>query len=141
MNSHHATIVGRENLGSGGFIIIGHEKLEGQGSNSNENESHNDDRDMLRKLFKNTAAHMQNVDELRVTGAGKAQEQFIKYLSETAQYKNGVTTESTSIKMSDQAVLVYVTTQFNPLGVIIKNVSSSVFCVMKWNKKSIEHRF
>ena len=29
----------------------------------------------------------------------------------------------------------------NPLGVIIKNVSSSVFCVVKRNKKCIENRF
>ena len=30
---------------------------------------------------------------------------------------------------------------FNPLGVIIKNVNSSVFCAVKRDKKSIENRF
>jgi hypothetical protein len=30
---------------------------------------------------------MQNVDELHVTGTSIAQEQFINYLNETAQYK------------------------------------------------------
>ncbi len=30
---------------------------------------------------------------------------------------------------------------FNPLGVIIKNVNSSVFCGVKRNKKCIENRF
>ncbi len=29
----------------------------------------------------------------------------------------------------------------NPLGVIIKNVYSSVFCAVKRNKKCIENRF
>jgi hypothetical protein len=27
MDSHHATIVGRENVDSGKFVILGHEKL------------------------------------------------------------------------------------------------------------------
>ena len=32
-------------------------------------------------------------------------------------------------------------TKNNLLGTIIENVSSSVFCVMKWNKKCIDNRF
>ncbi len=56
---------------------------------------------------------MQNVDEVHVTGTGVAQEQFLKYLSETPQYKHSVAKESTSSKMSDQSLLEYVTAQFN----------------------------
>jgi len=113
MDLHHATIVGRENVDSGDFVILGQEKVEGQGSNSNENAANNAERDSLQKLFKNITAHMQNVDELHVTGTGNAQEQFIKYLNETPQYKNVVAKESTSNKMSDESLIEYVSAQFN----------------------------
>jgi len=112
MDSHHATIVGRENVDSGEFVILGHEKVDGQGSNSSENAANNAERDTLHKLFKNITAHMQNVDELFVTGTGTAQEQFIKYLNETSQYKNVEATENTSNKMSDESLVEYVTAQF-----------------------------
>ncbi|MBC5863942.1 hypothetical protein [Flavobacterium turcicum] len=113
MDSHHATIVGRENVDSGDFLVLGHETVEAQGYNTSENAANNAERDQLRKLFKNITAHMQNVDELHVTGTGTAQEQFINFLSETPQYKNVVATESTSNKMSDQSLVEYVTAQFN----------------------------
>ena len=113
MDSHHATIVGRENVDSGDFVVLGHEKEEGQGGNSNENAANNAERDSLHKLFKNITAHMQNVDELHVTGPGVAQEQFIKYLKETPQYKNVETKDSTSNKMSDESLIEYVAAQFN----------------------------
>lgn len=113
MDSHHATIVGRENVDSGDFVVLGHEKEEGQGGNSNENAANNAERDSLHKLFKNITAHMQNVDELHITGPGVAQEQFIKYLKETPQYKNVEAKESTSNKMSDESLIEYVASQFN----------------------------
>ncbi|MFN7100388.1 MAG: hypothetical protein ACK4M4_08455 [Flavobacterium sp.] len=113
MDSHHATIVGRENVDSGDFLVLGHETVDGQGYNTSENTANNAERDQLRKLFKNITAHMQNVDELHVTGTGTAQEQFINFLSETPQYKNVVATESTSNKMTDQSLIEYMTTQFN----------------------------
>ena len=113
MDSHHATIVGKENVDSGDFVVLGHEKEEGQGGNSNENAANNAERDSLQKLFKSITAHMQNVDELHVTGPGTIQEQFIKYLSETAQYKNVETKKSSSNKMSDESLIEYVASQFN----------------------------
>lgn len=113
MDSHHATIVGRENVDSGDFLVLGHETVDGQGYNTSENAANNAERDQLRKLFKSITAHMQNVDELHVTGTGTAQEQFINFLSETPQYKNVVAAESTSNKMTDQSLVEYVTTQFN----------------------------
>ncbi|MEC5166215.1 stalled ribosome rescue protein Dom34 [Flavobacterium sp. PL11] len=112
MDTHHATIVGRENLQSGDFVIIGHEKMDGQGSNSSENAANNAERDSLQKLFKNITAHMQNVDQLHITGTGTAQEQFMKYLQETAQYKNVEMKESTTDKMSDEALIEYITAHF-----------------------------
>jgi hypothetical protein len=56
---------------------------------------------------------MQNVDEVHVTGTGDAQEQFIKYLAETPQYKNATTIASTSNKMSDEKLIEFVAAQFN----------------------------
>ena len=113
MDSHHATIVGRENVDSGNFVILGHEKVDAQGYNTSEKAAHNAERDLLRKLFKNITVHMQNVDELHVTGIGTAQEQFINYLSETPQYKNVEAKESTSNKMSDENLIEYMASQFN----------------------------
>jgi stalled ribosome rescue protein Dom34 len=112
MDSHHATIVGRESVDSGDFVVLGHEKVDGQGGNSSENAANNAERDLLHKLFKNITSHMQNVDELHVTGSGTTQEQFIKYLKETPQYKNVEAKESTSNKMSDDSLIEYVTSQF-----------------------------
>lgn len=113
MDSHHAIIVGKENIDSGDFVVLGHAKEEGQGGNSNENAANNAERDSLHKLFKSITSHMQNVDELHVTGPGIAQEQFIKYLSETPQYKDVETKQSTSNKMNDESLIEYVASQFN----------------------------
>lgn len=113
MDSQNATIVGRENVDSGDFVVLGHETVDGQGYNTSENAANNAERDLLRKLFKSITAHMQNVDELHVTGTGTAQEQFINYLSETPQYKNVEAKESTSNKMSDESLIDFVTAQFN----------------------------
>ena len=55
---------------------------------------------------------MPNVDEVHVTGPGKIQEQFIHFLANTPQYKNTVSTESTSNKMSDEKLLEYVDKHF-----------------------------
>lgn len=113
MDAHHATIVGREDLQSGDFVILGHEKMDGQGSNSSENASNNAERDSLQKLFKSITAHMQNVDQLHITGTGTAQEQFMKYMNDTAQYKNVEMKISKSNKMSDEALVEFVTAEFN----------------------------
>lgn len=113
MDSQHATIVGREDSELGNFVIIGHEKTDIQGGNSNENTANNAERDALQKLFKNITAHMQNVDELHLTGTGIVQEQFMKYLAETPQYKNAITKDSTANKMSDENLVEYITEQFS----------------------------
>lgn len=113
MDSHNATIIGREQVDSGNFIIIAHTKNNSQGSNSNENASNNSEKTLQQKFFKEIGSHMQNVEEIYVTGTGKEQEQFIRFLSETPQFKNVVAKESTSNKMSDEKLLEYVTAYFN----------------------------
>lgn len=113
MDSHHAVVVGREHVDSGNFIILAHPNTGKHESNSNENAANNAERGLLQKLFKEITSHMPNVDEVHVTGTGDVQEQFIHYLSDTAQYKSTVTKESTSNKMSDEKLIEYFSTQFN----------------------------
>ena len=113
MDSHHATIVGREHIDSGDFILLGHAKMESQGSNSNENTSNNSDRTQQTKFFKEINSFTQNMDEVHVTGTGQVQEQFIHYMAATPQFKNVVAKESTSNKMSDENLISFITGKFN----------------------------
>lgn len=113
MDSRHATIVGRQASGSDDLVILGHVENEGADGNSNENAANNQEIALTQKFFKTIASHMQNVDELHVTGPGQMQEQFIHFLAETPQYKNTVCTECTSNKMSDDKLLLLIGKQYN----------------------------
>ena len=113
MDSHHATVVGKEHIDNGDFILLGHVKNDGPDNNSNENAANNQQIAMTQKFFKTIASNMQNIDEIHITGTGQIQEQFIKFLADTAQYKNVVSTESTSNKMSDESLIEFVTKHFN----------------------------
>lgn len=113
MDSQHAIVVGRENADSDNFVILAHTNALRQESNSNENAANNAERGTLQKLFKEITSYMQNADEVHVTGTGNTQEQFIKHLASTAQYKNTVAKESTSNKMSDEELIKYVSSKFN----------------------------
>lgn len=113
MDSHHATIVGRENISEGDFVVLGHVTNPGADANSNEHTQNNHENTLQHKFFKEIAALMQNVDVIHITGTGDAQEQFIKFLSETPQYKNAEATESTSNKMSDEKFIEFVAANYN----------------------------
>ncbi|MDQ6815297.1 MAG: hypothetical protein M3040_16300 [Bacteroidota bacterium] len=113
LDSHHAIIAGRENVDTGDFVILAHAKASGTEGNSNENSANNAEKGGQQKLFKEIASHMQNVDEVHVTGTGTMQEQFIKYLAETPQFKNTVAKESTSNQMSDEHFIEFMANQFN----------------------------
>ncbi|TRW25939.1 hypothetical protein FMM05_06865 [Flavobacterium zepuense] len=113
MDSHHATVVGREDVTEGKFIVLGHATNEGAEGNSSENAANNHEITLRQKFFKEITAFMQNVDAIHITGTGDAQEQFIKYLSETPQYKNAVAKESTSNKMSDEKFVEMIEANFN----------------------------
>jgi len=112
MDSNHATIAGNENLENGEFVIIGHVENAGSENNSNENAANNQEISARQKFFKEIASKMPNIDEIHVTGTGQAQEQFIKFLAETAQYKNVISTESTSNKMSDENFSAFIMKHF-----------------------------
>ncbi len=113
MDSHDATIVGKENLENDKFIILGHVKNAGPDNNSNENTSNNQEISLTQKYFKEIASKMQNIEEIHITGTGQIQEQFIKFLAETPQYKNAVSSESTSNKMSNENLIEYISKYFN----------------------------
>lgn len=113
LDSQHAIIVGKKDNATEDFEILAHEQVVSHDTKGNENAANNSEITELHKFFKNIASHMQNVDEIHVTGTGTAQEQFIRYLSETPQYKNSVAKESTSNKMSDENLIAYIKTQFN----------------------------
>ena len=113
MDSQHAIVAGREKDGTGDFVILGQAKTGGQESNSNENAANNAEKGMTQKLFKEVTSYMQNADEVHVTGTGTAQEQFIKYLKETPQFKNTIAKESTSNKMSDEKLVEYISAKFH----------------------------
>ena len=112
LDSAHAIVVGREENEAGNFVVLAHEKSAVSDKGGNENVAHNTEKGDLQKLFKNITSHMQNVDEIHVTGTGVAQEQFIHYLAETPQFKNSKTAESTSNKMSDERLIEYIAAKF-----------------------------
>jgi stalled ribosome rescue protein Dom34 len=113
MDSQHATIVGRESIDTGDFIILGRMKNDGPDNNSNENASNNQEITLTNKFFKEITGKMPNIDDIHVTGTGQIQEQFIKFLADTPQYKNVRSSESTSNRMSDEHLLTFITKHFN----------------------------
>ncbi len=113
MDSRHAIVVGRENENTQDFSILGHAGNAGAGSNSSEKNAQNDEKTLQHKFFKEIVAYMQNAEEVHITGTGTAQEQFIRFMAETPQFKNTITRESTSNKMSDEKLAEYIATKFN----------------------------
>lgn len=113
MDSRHATVVGRKNVDTGDFVIIGQVENKGADSNSNEKSVHNAQKGLQQKFFKEITAFMQNAEEVHITGTGTEQEQFIHYMAETPQFKNTKAEESTSNKISDEKLLEYIAEKFN----------------------------
>jgi stalled ribosome rescue protein Dom34 len=112
MDSQHATITGRNN-DNGNFDVINHVKNNGPDNNSNENTSNNQEMALTHKFFKEIVAQIPNMDEVHVTGTGQIQEEFIHFLADTPHYKNAVATQSTSNKMSDEQLLIFMKKHFN----------------------------
>ena len=113
IDSQNATVVGRKNVDTGDFVVLAHAKNAGRESNSNENAANNAEKTLRQKFFKEISSHIQNVEEIHVTGTGDIQEQFINYLAETPQFKNTAAKESTSNKMSDEKLVEYIAEKFN----------------------------
>ncbi|MEO8068262.1 MAG: hypothetical protein ABI599_11270 [Flavobacteriales bacterium] len=113
MDAHNATVAGKGSPESKDFVVLGHVKNPGAERNSNENAANHQEIALTHKFFKDIAAMMPNVDEIHVTGTGQVQEQFIHFLADTPQYKNTVSTESTSNKMGDQQLTAFFGKHFN----------------------------
>ena len=113
MDSRHATVVGRTNVDTGEFVIMGQIENNGAESSASEKTFHNSEKTLQHKFFKEITAFMQNAEEVHITGTGTEQEQFIHYMAETPQFKNTEAKESTSNKISDEKLLEYITEKFN----------------------------
>lgn len=113
MDTHHATIVGRETPDSTRFTILGHVNNPGPDGNSNENASNHQEKALTQKYFKEIGNLMVNAEEVHLTGTGTIQEQFTHYLAATPKFKNVVTTDCTSNKMSDVALVELVSVKFH----------------------------
>ena len=99
MDTHHATVVGIENVETGALGVLAHIAGEEVTHNSSEKNENNDKRTLQAKFFKEIATHLQNATHLHATGTGQMQEQFLHYLADTPQFKNVKTEESTANKM------------------------------------------
>ncbi len=112
MDTRHATIIGHADSTAEEFSVLGHASNPGADGNSNEHAMQNQQRTLQNQFFKEITRHMQNADEVHVTGTGTIQEQFIQYLAETPQFKNTVTKECTSNKMSDERLVEFISGRF-----------------------------
>jgi len=113
MDTHHATVVGRATNDTEDFTVLAVAGNTGADHNTSEKNQHNDERTLQHKFFKEILSHMQNAEELHLTGTGTSQEQLIRYMADTPQFKNTITQESTSNKMSDENLVAYIGAKFN----------------------------
>ena len=113
MDTHHATVVGRANAVTDNFTVLAVAGNAGAEHNTSEKNEHNDERTLQHKFFKEILSYMQNAEEVHLTGTGTSQEQLMRYMAATPQFKNTVTQESTSNKMSDENLAVYIGAKFN----------------------------
>jgi stalled ribosome rescue protein Dom34 len=113
MDTHHATVVGRATAEAEDFTVLAVADNAGAEHNTSEKNEHNDERTLQHKFFKEILSHMQNAEEVHLTGTGTSQEQLMRYMADTPQFKNTVTQESTSNKMSDENLAAYIAAKFN----------------------------
>ena len=113
MDTHNATVVGKEATTDVNFIVIAHITGEDTPPNTSEKNSNHQERALTTKFFKEICTHMQNATHVHLTGTGQIQEQFIKFLAETPQFKNTITEESTTNKMSDERLIEFITQKLN----------------------------
>jgi stalled ribosome rescue protein Dom34 len=113
MDTHHATVVGRATAETEDFTVLAVADNAGAEYNTSEKNQHNDERTLQHKFFKEILSYMQNAEEVHLTGTGTSQEQLMRYMADTPQFKNTVTQESTSNKMSDENLAAYIGAKFN----------------------------
>lgn len=110
MDTHQAVVVGQAE--GGALSVIAHVDGEITPPNSSESNFNHEEITLTSKFFKNISSHLLNATHVHVTGTGQAQEQFMHYLAATSEFKNSITSESTTIKMSDVKLIEYLNTKF-----------------------------
>ena len=123
MDTQHATIAVKDSPESKDFVILGHVKNPGAERNANENAANHQEIALTHKFLKEIAAMMPNIDEIHVTGTGQVQEQFIHFLADTPQYKNVVSSESTSNRMGDEQLAPFFGKHFNWAPRLLRRIS------------------
>src|SRR5829696_3421556 len=91
IDTHQATVVGRANALSLDFSVLGRARNAEATSNSSKKNEHNDEKTSKHKFYKEILTLMQNAEEVHLTGTGTSQEQFMRFMSGTPQFKNTVT--------------------------------------------------
>jgi stalled ribosome rescue protein Dom34 len=112
MDTQDAVIVAK-NEEAKTISVLAAVKGEINSSGPGEKAEHNQKKALQLKYFKEIAAHLQNAEYIHITGTGQAQEQFIHYLADTAQFKNTRTDESTANKMSDEKLIEFMAAKLN----------------------------
>jgi len=113
MDTQAAVIIGKEQPESDSVSILATVAGEKATSKPSEKTTHNHEKSLQAKFFKEIATHLQNATYIHVTGTGQIQEQFIHYLADTPQFKNTRTDESTVNKMSDDGLVAFMTDKLN----------------------------
>lgn len=114
MDTENATVVKNHDIENAFmFFICEPVKRIVQGGNSSEKSANNAEISNTAKFFKDLEHLITNTQELYLTGTGVIQEQFKRYLSETAQFKNLKVTLGTDQKMSPEQFLEEVKQHFN----------------------------
>src|SRR5678816_400950 len=81
MDTHQATVVGRANADTENFTVLAVAGNAGAEHNTSEKNQHNDERTLQNKFFKEILSHMQNAEEVHLTGTGTSQEQLMRYMA------------------------------------------------------------
>ena len=112
MDTHQATVIGRANADTENFTVLAVAGNTAAGNNPSEKNQQYDEKPQQHKFFKEILSHMQNAEEVHLTGTGTSQEQLMHYMAATPQFKNTITKESTSNKMSDENLAAYISAKF-----------------------------
>lgn len=113
MDTHTAIIIGKEDAATSDFTVLAHVTGEDTPPNTSEKNSNHQERSLTAKYFKEICTHLQNATHIHLTGTGQIQEQFMKFLADTPQFKNTVTDESTANKMSDERLIEFMAAKMN----------------------------
>ena len=112
MDNYHAAIVGPEETNNDSIMFLANVEGEQSSQSASEKNTNNQERMLQAKFFKEIATHLVNATHVHITGTGQAQEKFMRYLAETPQFKNTITTECTSNKMSEERLIEFISEKF-----------------------------